>query len=39
MNLLTGGIVAITALLYVVSTIILPNILRLLVARAIIVRV
>nr|YP_003434279.1 ATP synthase subunit 8 [Candida sojae]ABO27145.1 ATP synthase subunit 8 [Candida sojae] len=39
MNLLTGGIIGISLLLYIVATIILPNILRLLVARAIIVRV
>ena len=39
MNLLTTGIAALSILLYLSATIILPNVLRLLVARAIIVRV
>ena len=39
MNLLTTGIAAVSILLYLSATIILPNVLRLLVARAIIVRV
>nr|YP_008474854.1 ATP synthase F0 subunit 8 [Candida buenavistaensis]AGS44074.1 ATP synthase F0 subunit 8 [Candida buenavistaensis] len=39
MNLLTTGIAAFTILIYISSTIILPNILRLLIARSIIVRV
>lgn len=38
LNLLTFGIIAITFLLYFVSTILLPNILRLLIARIIIVK-
>lgn len=38
LNLLTFGIIAIAVLLYVVSTIILPNILRLLVARILIAK-
>ena len=39
MNLLTTGIAAVSILLYLSATIILTNVLRLLVARAIIVRV
>lgn len=38
LNLLTFGILALTLLLYFVSTILLPNILRLLIARIIIVK-
>lgn len=38
MNLLTFGILAIVVLLYIISTIILPNILKLLIARTIIVK-
>ncbi|CAK9442410.1 unnamed protein product (mitochondrion) [Lodderomyces beijingensis] len=38
MNLLTGGILGISILLYYVATILLPNILRLLIARNIIVK-
>ena len=38
LNLLTFGILAISILLYLVSTIILPNILRLLVARTLITK-
>lgn len=38
LNLLTFGIIAITFLLYFVATILLPNILRLLIARIIIVK-
>nr|YP_003433766.1 Atp8p [Candida viswanathii]ABP03926.1 Atp8p [Candida viswanathii] len=39
MNLLTGSIIAFTILIYIISTIILPNILRLLIARSIIIRI
>nr|YP_008474845.1 ATP synthase F0 subunit 8 [Candida saraburiensis]AGS44050.1 ATP synthase F0 subunit 8 [Candida saraburiensis] len=39
MNLLTGGIIGIVILINIISTIILPNILRVLVARSIVVRV
>lgn len=38
LNLLTFGILALTLLIYFVSTLILPNILRLLLARTIIVK-
>lgn len=38
LNLLTFGILALAFLLYFVSTILLPNILRLLIARIIIVK-
>nr|YP_008474915.1 ATP synthase F0 subunit 8 [Candida tetrigidarum]AGS44171.1 ATP synthase F0 subunit 8 [Candida tetrigidarum] len=39
MNLLTGGILVISLLIYLSATIILPNILRLLIARSIIIRI
>nr|YP_008578731.1 ATP synthase F0 subunit 8 [Candida prachuapensis]AGW07381.1 ATP synthase F0 subunit 8 [Candida prachuapensis] len=39
MNLLTGGMAMFTLLVYMVSTIMLPNMLRLLVARAMMMRV
>lgn len=38
LNLLTFGILAIGILLYLISTILLPNIVRLLLARTIIVK-
>ena len=38
MNLLTGGILAISLLLYFVATYLVPNILRLLIARNIIIK-
>ncbi|YP_004021593.1 Atp8p (mitochondrion) [Candida jiufengensis] len=38
MNLLTGGVLAISLVLYFVATILLPNILRLLIARNMIVK-
>ncbi|YP_008475034.1 ATP synthase F0 subunit 8 (mitochondrion) [Candida oxycetoniae] len=38
MNLLTGGILILSLIIYIVATIILPNILRLLVARTIIIK-
>nr|YP_008475273.1 ATP synthase F0 subunit 8 [Candida gigantensis]AGS44591.1 ATP synthase F0 subunit 8 [Candida gigantensis] len=39
MNLLTTGIAAFSAIVYISSTTILPNVLRLLLARAIVVKV
>lgn len=39
MNLLTWGVAIISIVVYIVSTIILPNILRLLIARNIIIRI
>nr|YP_004733530.1 ATP synthase subunit 8 [Candida frijolesensis]YP_008475187.1 ATP synthase F0 subunit 8 [Candida labiduridarum]ADK72543.1 ATP synthase subunit 8 [Candida frijolesensis]AGS44499.1 ATP synthase F0 subunit 8 [Candida labiduridarum] len=39
MNLLSFGILALSILLYLTATIILPNILRLLIARSIIIRI
>jgi F-type H+-transporting ATPase subunit 8 len=38
LNLLTFGIIALSILLYIISTTILPNILRLLIARILIIK-